>query len=51
MANGVRHLFWDFGKGFEKRTADATAWIAFAFALVATLAVVWAFALSGGGGR
>lgn len=49
MANGVRHLFWDFGKGFAKRTADATAWIAFAFALVAS-AAVWAFALMSGAG-
>ncbi|MEO8926636.1 MAG: succinate dehydrogenase, cytochrome b556 subunit [Caulobacteraceae bacterium] len=43
MANGVRHLFWDAGKGFDLRTADLTAWIAFAFGLVAALAV-WAIA-------
>ena len=43
MANGVRHLFWDAGKGFEPRTADRTAWFAFAFALVAAFAT-WVFA-------
>ena len=48
MANGVRHLVWDAGKGFEPRTADLTAWIAFAFGLVAAVAV-WAIAALGGG--
>lgn len=43
LANGVRHLFWDAGVGFEPKTADATAWAVMAFALVATLGV-WAAA-------
>ena len=47
MANGVRHLFWDAGEGFEPRTADLTAWIAFAFGLVAA-AAVWTIAALGG---
>ena len=47
MANGVRHLVWDAGKGFEPRTADLTAWIALAFGLVAATAV-WAIAALGG---
>ncbi|MHB8528329.1 MAG: succinate dehydrogenase, cytochrome b556 subunit [Caulobacteraceae bacterium] len=43
LANGVRHLFWDGGKGFAPRTADATAWVALAFALVASIAIwIWA---------
>lgn len=40
LANGVRHLFWDLGLGFELRQANASAW----FVLVATLvmtAVYW----------
>jgi succinate dehydrogenase / fumarate reductase, cytochrome b subunit len=48
LANGVRHLFWDAGKGFEPRTADMTAWLALAFGLVAALAVWVAAAMSGG---
>ena len=48
MANGVRHLFWDVGKGFELRTADATAWLALAFGLLAGL-VVWTIPLMFGG--
>ena len=43
LANGVRHLFWDAGSGFEPRLATATAAGAIAFAVVAT-AAVWAVA-------
>jgi succinate dehydrogenase / fumarate reductase cytochrome b subunit len=43
LANGVRHLFWDAGSGFEPRLASATAAGAIAFAIVAT-AAVWAVA-------
>lgn len=39
LANGLRHLAWDAGKGFEPRTADATAWAALAFGVVAAVAV------------
>jgi len=44
MANGVRHLVWDIGKGFLPKTAEFTAVVVLAFAVVAT-AVVWAIAL------
>ncbi len=40
LANGLRHLAWDSGYGFKPKTADATAWLVIAFALVATLAVL-----------
>ena len=43
MANGVRHLVWDSGKGFQPRTADTTAWAALAFGVVAAV-VVWIIA-------
>lgn len=48
MANGIRHLFWDAGKGFTLRTADRTAWIALTLGLVAAIAV-WAMPLMFGG--
>ena len=48
LANGVRHLAWDAGYGFKPRTADATAWLAFGFALVATI-LLWAVILATGG--
>ena len=48
MANGVRHLFWDVGKGFLPRTASATAWFALVFGLAAAIGVwVAAFPLGG----
>ena len=43
LANGVRHLAWDMGKGFALRTADATAWLAMIFAVLAA-AGVWGLA-------
>ncbi len=26
LCNGIRHLFWDMGKGFEMRQVTASAW-------------------------
>ena len=40
LANGVRHLFWDSGKGFEPKTADMTGWAAIAFGVVAAV-LIW----------
>jgi succinate dehydrogenase / fumarate reductase, cytochrome b subunit len=37
LAAGVRHLFWDSGKGFVPRTANATAIAAFVFGVVAAI--------------
>jgi succinate dehydrogenase cytochrome b subunit len=37
LMNGVRHLVWDSGHGFEKRTARASGWITFLGAIVVTL--------------
>lgn len=43
LANGIRHLAWDTGHGFDVKTANATAVVAMAFAAAATVAV-WAIA-------
>lgn len=43
LANGVRHLFWDAGKGFEPKTADMTGWAAIVFGLVAAV-LIWIIA-------
>jgi len=40
LANGIRHLGWDAGWGFELRTAYATGWLVVAAAVVLTL-VSW----------
>jgi succinate dehydrogenase / fumarate reductase cytochrome b subunit len=39
LAAGVRHLVWDMGKGFELKTANATAWGALAFGVVGAVVV------------
>ena len=45
--NGVRHLFWDIGKGFELETVDLTAKLVIAGAAGLTL-ITWVIALSAG---
>jgi succinate dehydrogenase / fumarate reductase cytochrome b subunit len=47
LFNGVRHLCWDAGIGFERRERHASGWIAALAALCATL-VVWALLWHGG---
>lgn len=42
LANGVRHLFWDTGRGFEKRQANASAWAVLVLTVVLTL-TFWIF--------
>ena len=39
LANGIRHLVWDMGRGFEMRQANASAW----FVLLATVVLTTAF--------
>jgi succinate dehydrogenase / fumarate reductase cytochrome b subunit len=38
FCNGVRHLFWDVGYGFELETVDLTAKLAIAVAVILTIA-------------
>jgi len=40
LANGVRHLVWDTGRGFELRHANASAWAALLGAALLT-ALLW----------
>lgn len=40
LANGIRHLVWDTGRGFEKHQANASAWFVLVAAVVAT-ALFW----------
>lgn len=47
LANGIRHLVWDTGKGLDVKTANATGAAAIAFAIAATLAI-WAIAFMTG---
>jgi len=40
FANGVRHLVWDTGRGFEKHQANASAWLVLLLSIGMT-AVYW----------
>ena len=41
MCNGIRHLFWDAGRGFGKRQSQASAWMAIIGSVVLTLLYWW----------
>jgi succinate dehydrogenase / fumarate reductase cytochrome b subunit len=47
LFNGMRHLFWDAGWGFERRQRHASGWFAVIGALIATVAL-WAILWHGG---
>jgi len=40
LCNGIRHLFWDMGYGFELKDAYRSGWIVVAVSLAATI-VAW----------
>jgi succinate dehydrogenase / fumarate reductase cytochrome b subunit len=44
FCNGIRHLAWDLGYGFEKHTASNTGFLVFALSIIlaiAAFALVW----------
>lgn len=47
LCNGIRHLFWDAGKGFEITTLYKSGWVVVACAITLTAITVFS-ALSGG---
>ena len=38
LGNGIRHLFWDAGYGFDKQVARLSGWVTFMASVVFTLA-------------
>jgi succinate dehydrogenase / fumarate reductase cytochrome b subunit len=48
LANGIRHLVWDFGAGFQPKTADMSAALVIAVAVIATIGVWIAAGMMGG---
>ncbi len=48
FANGIRHLFWDAGRGFEIRHAYASGYAVMAFTGVATIGLAWFLFFAGG---
>ena len=49
FCNGIRHLFWDMGKGFEIENAYRSGYAVLAVSTILT-ALIWAVALGGIGG-
>ncbi|HKL64106.1 MAG TPA: succinate dehydrogenase, cytochrome b556 subunit [Woeseiaceae bacterium] len=47
LANGIRHLFWDAGMGFEMEQARASGWSVVAVSILATL-ILWALVIASG---
>ena len=45
FCNGIRHLAWDAGYGFEKPVYRASGWAVLAVSVVASLAI-WAIGLA-----
>ncbi|QHS11414.1 succinate dehydrogenase, cytochrome b556 subunit [Sinimarinibacterium sp. NLF-5-8] len=43
LCNGIRHLFWDIGRGFDIKTATATGYLVVAASFICT-AALWALA-------
>ena len=44
LCNGIRHLFWDIGRGFELPDAYFSGWLVVGSSITFTL-IVWAFGL------
>lgn len=44
LANGLRHLLWDTGVGFEKQQANRSSWLVLLATVVLTM-VFWGLAL------
>lgn len=50
LVNGIRHLFWDAGKGFELRTALGASWVIIGIAAACTIVSwIFGFMVIGGG--
>lgn len=41
LGNGIRHLFWDMGKGFDLKSVHASGYAAIAFAVAMTAIVLY----------
>lgn len=41
LSNGIRHLVWDSGRGFEKSTTSASSWFVLILPVVLTGAFWW----------
>ena len=47
LANGIRHLFWDMGKGYSLKATYRTGWFVLLFSLSLTISTSYFFILKG----
>jgi succinate dehydrogenase cytochrome b subunit len=49
LMNGLRHLYWDSGRGLGRKTATMTAWLVYFSSLLLAVFILWAgYAARGG---
>jgi len=48
LSNGIRHMFWDIGKGFAIETMNKTGWLV-VIATVVFTALTWFLGMTMGG--
>ncbi|MEC7860827.1 MAG: succinate dehydrogenase, cytochrome b556 subunit [Pseudomonadota bacterium] len=41
LCNGIRHLYWDTGRGFSKNSVECSAYTAIIFSVVFTITFWW----------
>lgn len=42
LMNGLRHLYWDSGRGLAPKTAAMTAWLVYGASIILATIVLWA---------
>ena len=47
LLNGLRHLYWDYGRGFAPKTATLTAWLVYGGSIVLAAVILWTAFLNG----
>ncbi len=41
LMNGLRHLYWDSGRGLAPKTAAMTAWLVYTASILLTVFILW----------
>lgn len=49
LMNGLRHLYWDAGRGLAAKTATMTAWLVYGLSIALAIFIMWS-AFGGKGG-
>lgn len=42
LMNGLRHLYWDYGRGFAVKMATMTGWLVYVASLILAAIILWA---------